>query len=171
MSPDITNYRERCLEAKGERCVICGTDENIVVHHLDGDRSNNSLDNLIPICRPHHSKVHYDTEEFSEYTRLLPESSLLSADKRYTRNLASSEKGRQMLRSTRVAQVERFIKSMVYPHIHVSIVAFQNQLLSGDISDQEIQAIVDECVSRNEGIEWSTEKKKSITTTKLPSEH
>jgi len=33
-------YRRVCLETKGEKCEICGTTKEIVVHHVDGDREN-----------------------------------------------------------------------------------------------------------------------------------
>lgn len=50
-------YRKRCLQKKGDTCVICG-DEDVVVHHIDGDRANNDLTNLIPVCRSHHGQIH-----------------------------------------------------------------------------------------------------------------
>lgn len=56
-------YRERAIEKHGECCQVCGGTENVVVHHIDGDRSNNSIDNLVPLCSNHHDDVHagYDT--------------------------------------------------------------------------------------------------------------
>ena len=52
------NYREKCLEAKGEECVACDSTENIVAHHKDGDRSNDDLDNLVPLCASCHARLH-----------------------------------------------------------------------------------------------------------------
>ncbi|WP_049939586.1 HNH endonuclease signature motif containing protein [Natronomonas pharaonis] len=51
-------YRDRCLKTKGEYCHSCGVRQNIQVHHIDGDHSNNGLDNLVPLCANCHSKVH-----------------------------------------------------------------------------------------------------------------
>jgi len=51
-------YREKCLEEKPERCEICGSEEEIEIHHKDGDPTNNSLENLVPLCREHHMEVH-----------------------------------------------------------------------------------------------------------------
>lgn len=51
-------YREKCLNEKGESCEVCGTDENIVVHHIDGDRENNDLENLAPVCLNCHHAIH-----------------------------------------------------------------------------------------------------------------
>lgn len=51
-------YRRKCLEAKGERCIECGATEAIEVHHLNGDRTDDDLDNLVPLCRLHHRRLH-----------------------------------------------------------------------------------------------------------------
>lgn len=40
-------------------CEICGSDENLEVHHLDKNRNNNELSNLIKVCRNCHRKFHY----------------------------------------------------------------------------------------------------------------
>jgi len=66
------DYREFALSLKGERCEICGSTEDIVVHHADGDRSNNELENLIPVCRKHHAKIHCGHDDVSEYVERLP---------------------------------------------------------------------------------------------------
>jgi len=73
VAPD--EYREICFEHKPERCVVCGATENVVVHHADGDRSNNCLANLIPLCRHHHSKVHSGVKDdgLAPYVDMLPE--------------------------------------------------------------------------------------------------
>lgn len=59
-------YR-RMLLASGveQRCVLCGqTEGNIDVHHLDGNRKNNDIANLIFLCRRCHlTKAHtYDRD-------------------------------------------------------------------------------------------------------------
>jgi hypothetical protein len=51
-------YRQKCLEEKGRECYNCSSTTQIEVHHIDGDRSNNDLKNLIPLCRDCHSFVH-----------------------------------------------------------------------------------------------------------------
>jgi len=65
------NYRERALAHYGEQCDLCGETENIVVHHRDGERSNNDLSNLIPLCESCHGKVHGRNEEVAELVREL----------------------------------------------------------------------------------------------------
>jgi len=51
-------YRERCIDEKGHECVACGDTEKIVVHHRDADRSNDAIENLVPLCHGCHSVLH-----------------------------------------------------------------------------------------------------------------
>lgn len=64
-------YRERCLTEKGEQCIECGSEENILVHHVDGNRDNNDIDNLVPICELCHNEVHQGSDKHSELVRKL----------------------------------------------------------------------------------------------------
>jgi len=54
----MSDYRERAITEYGELCKVCGSGEYVEVHHRDGDRTNNKLDNLIPLCRGCHAQVH-----------------------------------------------------------------------------------------------------------------
>jgi hypothetical protein len=40
-------------------CCFCGKacTTNIVIHHIDGDPSNNNFDNLIPVCFDCHGEL------------------------------------------------------------------------------------------------------------------
>lgn len=40
-------------------CELCGATKSIDVHHKDGDYKNNSLDNLMIVCRSCHMKLHH----------------------------------------------------------------------------------------------------------------
>jgi len=42
----------------GGSCVLCSSQNNMVIHHLDGDRSNNQNSNLTVLCRKCHSRYH-----------------------------------------------------------------------------------------------------------------
>lgn len=48
-----------------KRCQICGAENNIDVHHKDGNYKNNSLDNLMILCRKCHIKIHRYGKEVS----------------------------------------------------------------------------------------------------------
>lgn len=70
-----SDYRQRCLAKKGRECHFCSDTENIVVHHIDGDRKNGSIENLIPVCRACHSAIHSGAHGFEEYHQKLPDES------------------------------------------------------------------------------------------------
>ena len=67
-------YRRVCLDTKGEECEICDTTEDIIVHHVDGDRENNDIDNLVPVCKSCHGKIHTGADGFEEWFEQLAES-------------------------------------------------------------------------------------------------
>lgn len=51
-------YREIAYEKWGTACVICGYDRVINVHHIDKNRKNNDISNLIVLCPNHHAEAH-----------------------------------------------------------------------------------------------------------------
>jgi len=73
--PNCILLKKRRIEAlkktKG-KCEICGRPANLV-HHIDGDKSNHSISNLIPLCNqchwPLHSKEYGDRNKTSKYIR------------------------------------------------------------------------------------------------------
>ena len=72
----MSDYRSRCLSEKGRSCVICSESEKVVVHHIDGDRSNNDIENLVPLCTSCHRRVHAGSEGYEDWTEKLPRSAL-----------------------------------------------------------------------------------------------
>lgn len=73
--PNWDEQRERTLERDGHECLICGSGENLHVHHKtpirnynrDTDRwyeLANALDNLVTLCGSCHMKVHGNIEEY-----------------------------------------------------------------------------------------------------------
>ena len=64
-------YRKKCLSEKGRCCVECGADENIEVHHIDRDRGNNSIENLVPMCYGCHMDVHSSTGGLGRWRKQL----------------------------------------------------------------------------------------------------
>lgn len=59
------NYRK----TKKDKCELCGSNLYLCVHHKDGDRNNNSLDNLITVCKKCHQTYHVIRDEFGKFTR------------------------------------------------------------------------------------------------------
>lgn len=43
---------------RGNFCMLCGYDTVTDVHHVDQNRQNNRVDNLIILCPNHHAEVH-----------------------------------------------------------------------------------------------------------------
>jgi hypothetical protein len=53
-----SSYRVTCFLHHNKKCIICGEDKVVEVHHLDGDKTNNNPENLIPLCPTHHRYWH-----------------------------------------------------------------------------------------------------------------
>jgi len=51
-------YRKTCFDNHEHKCVVCGEDKILDVHHFDGNKFNNHPKNLIPICPTHHNYIH-----------------------------------------------------------------------------------------------------------------
>lgn len=55
--------RKKILALYKNTCVICLSQINLIIHHIDGsghtDNINNELSNLIVMCRKCHPKYHY----------------------------------------------------------------------------------------------------------------
>jgi hypothetical protein len=51
-------YRIICFSHHEKKCVICGFDYIVEVHHNDCNKQNNSPENLIPLCPNHHKMFH-----------------------------------------------------------------------------------------------------------------
>ena len=41
-----------------EKCLICGFDKVVDLHHLDKDHKNNSENNMVGLCPNHHAMLH-----------------------------------------------------------------------------------------------------------------
>jgi 5-methylcytosine-specific restriction endonuclease McrA len=62
---DFGGNRAATLERDGGKCRKCGTSDTLHVHHIDGwgmgfarELRNNSLDNLITLCKVCHARAH-----------------------------------------------------------------------------------------------------------------
>lgn len=52
-----STYQSICFEAHGRNCYLCDS-YAVLVHHLDEDRSNNTISNLRPMCKRCHQVGH-----------------------------------------------------------------------------------------------------------------
>jgi len=73
------DYRQKAFEEYDERCNLCESTRNVRVHHIDGDRHNNELGNLLPVCSPCHADIHTPERvgmPHDKYTNMLPPDAL-----------------------------------------------------------------------------------------------
>lgn len=57
----VAHYRKKALSIpENVSCYFCGYSilEILEVHHKDGNRENNLIENLIPLCPTHHKELH-----------------------------------------------------------------------------------------------------------------
>jgi hypothetical protein len=57
--PTLAALRSRARKFRGMVCEACKTTENVQVHHLDNDPSNNAPGNLMTLCGSCHTKWHW----------------------------------------------------------------------------------------------------------------
>lgn len=56
-----------------QTCVVCGFEKIVDLHHIDGNKQNNSSENLIGLCPNHHRMINnhrYKFEIFAELAKL-----------------------------------------------------------------------------------------------------
>ena len=51
-------FYDDVLKRDGNKCLLCGN-EKILIHHIDGNKNHNSMNNLVTLCRKCHPKIHY----------------------------------------------------------------------------------------------------------------
>lgn len=74
----MTANEDEVLFKSRVMCTICALagrqNLNVQVHHIDGNHSNDELDNLIVLCHDHHTKAQIDLEiQQSMNRKLTPE--------------------------------------------------------------------------------------------------
>lgn len=55
----VKRYRRKALTYFYPICCCCEGEKKIIIHHIDLDRNNNSIDNLMPLCQSCHVMLHY----------------------------------------------------------------------------------------------------------------
>ena len=63
---DVDRVKREVRERDGYRCRICGGPGK-VVHHCDYDVGNNSMSNLVTLCRGCHPRTNHDRERWTSY--------------------------------------------------------------------------------------------------------
>lgn len=51
-------YVRICFEHHEKKCIICGEQNIVSVHHYDGNHKNDKPENLVPMCQTHHQYMH-----------------------------------------------------------------------------------------------------------------
>lgn len=54
----ISHYTTLCKKYHEWKCVVCGEERILAVHHLNEDHTDDRPQNLIPLCPTHHQYVH-----------------------------------------------------------------------------------------------------------------
>lgn len=55
---DKVDYRKIARKHHQMKCVICGEDLMVDIHHYDNNHENNDPRNLVPVCPTHHRYLH-----------------------------------------------------------------------------------------------------------------
>lgn len=59
----VNNYRK----FKKDKCILCASTKYLCVHHIDLNRNNNTIENLITICKQCHQKYHVKRDALGRF--------------------------------------------------------------------------------------------------------
>jgi len=64
-----SDYRQLCFDEHGQKCIRCGSENQIVAHHKNENRTDNSPEDLAPLCTKCHRVWHLRDEwnSFEEF--------------------------------------------------------------------------------------------------------
>ncbi len=54
----ISHYRTIAFKHHKKECVVCGENKIVAVHHMNENRKDNRVVNLVPLCPTHHQYIH-----------------------------------------------------------------------------------------------------------------
>jgi len=52
------SYRTTCWNYHQQKCIVCGEEKIVAVHHVNENHNDNRPENLVPLCPTHHQYVH-----------------------------------------------------------------------------------------------------------------
>lgn len=146
-------YRERCLSVWSERCFSCGDVETIHVHHRDGDRKNDDLDNLIPLCASCHRKLHFRGIGLME---------LLKEVEQNPRILHPPELTESQARE----RIRKILKGVYYRHYDTVVVSpevvYNSEPLDG-CPPSFLRPILESVVDYDDGLSWTGDTGVEVT--------
>ena len=64
---EVATYTTIVWRHHEKKCVICGEDKIVAVHHLNENHNDNDPKNLVPLCPTHHQYMHSRYKEEIEY--------------------------------------------------------------------------------------------------------
>lgn len=51
-------YQTTCWHHHGKKCLVCGEEKIVAVHHVNENHNDNAPENLVPLCPTHHQYIH-----------------------------------------------------------------------------------------------------------------
>ena len=54
----VSNYQSTCFHYHEKKCIVCGEEKIVAVHHVNENHKDNRPENLVPLCPTHHQYVH-----------------------------------------------------------------------------------------------------------------
>ena len=55
---EVAHYTTVAWRYHDRKCLVCGEENVVAVHHLDENHNNNVPENLVPLCPTHHQYMH-----------------------------------------------------------------------------------------------------------------
>lgn len=57
----MTEYREKAIKFYPVKCLVCDDEvPQVLIHHVDGDDTNHDIQNLMPVCKMCHQRIHVE---------------------------------------------------------------------------------------------------------------
>lgn len=60
---DVAHYTTVAWRYHEKKCVVCGEDKVVAVHHYNENHDDNTPSNLVPLCPTHHVYIHSNHKE------------------------------------------------------------------------------------------------------------